>query len=411
MYNIAGRHYLLKKSTGHYFNIYYKLNTGLCCSELTVGNSWTPPEIILKDALPGFSACLDTSDHIHLLCQDEKNNLMYIRYKDGSWFRKPISGNKNEKYPSICSLGKKIYLFYVAETSEKNSLVCQTYCEDYLTSSKSIDSVRKSSMPYILLKDKDGTIFIFYIASTENVLSFKTLDSNTENWSNPLKISLGMDLSKVRILSVSRDQAGDFHLSLHRTSAPKYELIYLRIPAGQKMSCNEAVLASSPYHFLNSSLLVLPQKIIIYWVRGDHIIYCMSVDNGITWSKPEKLGSFDMELFYCTRYCPNDSKDPMGTMNADIPAMFSDGYRPAFMNEFREKEMEDLESAVLSTMKIIANIEEIHGSVNKTDTVIKKIEEKMQRFTSDYNKFILQQLQIDRDILTLKSKIELLKAT
>jgi hypothetical protein len=410
MYNINRRQYILKMSSGRYINIFFKPNAGLCCSELTANNAWTSPSIILKNALPGFSACLDTSDNIHLLCQDENSNLVYIRYKDGSWLSKLISRSKNEKLPCILNPGKKVYLFYVVETSEKNLLVCQTFSEGYLTFPKPIGYVRRSSKPYTIVNGKSGTVHLFYPSPMENTLCCKTLNADTDEWSDPVNINIGMNLSRTQILSVFRDQTGDFHLSLQETNVHKYELIYLRIPAGQETPYNEAVLSSSPYNFLNSSLLVLNKKIIIYWVREDNIIYCVSVDNGNSWSKPEKLGSFNIQLFHCTRFYSNDPKNNIDTINNDIPAMFSDGFQPAFINEFKANDVEIFETADYSTVKIIANIEEINRMANKTDNAIKKLEDKIHIFTSNYNKFIIGQLQNDNDIVILNSKLELLKS-
>ena len=408
MYNIAGRQYILKMSSGHFINIYYKPNTGLCCRELTAGNSWTLPAIILKNALPDFSVCLDTADNIHLLCQDEKGSLVYIRYKDGTWLNILISRNRNIKNPYICKANEKLHLFYVVETSDKSILVYQTFSEGCMYSPKVIDSVRKSSKSHTVLCDNNGTIYLFYIIPTVDILYYRILDTGRDELSD--FFDTGMNLSKIQLLSISGDQNGDFHLCLQRTSVQKYELLYLNIRTGQEIPCNVTPLSSSPYNFLNSSLLVSNQKIIIYWVRENNLLYRMSYDNGISWSKPEKLGSFDMRLFYCTRYYANDSKDIMQTINADIPAMLSDGYQPAFMNEFSWKHADDFNTVISSAIKIIADMDEINEAVNGTVAAYKKLEEKVQSLTVNYNRFIVHQLQTDRDIIMLKSGVELLKS-
>lgn len=415
MYNITRRQYILKLSSGQYLNIYYKLNTGLCFSKLTSSGAWTSPAVILKDALPGFSACLDTADNIHLLCQDDKSNILYISCKDGSWFSKPVSRNKRDeiydKHPYIYSLNNKIYFFYVVESSEKKLLVYQAYSEDGFTAPKVIDNVRKSTRTYTVLHDQNGTTFVFYVVKGEksDTLRYRTLNADGDGWSDYFDISSGMNLSSVHILSVSAGQAGDFHLSLQKASVQKYEIIYVNIPLCKEKQCSEAILTSSPYNFLNSSLLVKGNKIIIYWVREDNIFYCMSADNGITWSKPEKYSSFDRQLLYCTRLCSNDSENNMDVITTDIPAIISEGYQPAFINELKDRNVEDFEASILSAIKILTSIEEINCTINETEEAVKNLEAKMQQFDADYNRYTILKLQTDREILKLGIEIELLK--
>lgn len=421
MYNITRRQYIFKMLSGQYLNIYYKPNTGLCCSKLTSSGTWTSPSVILKDALPGFSACLDTSDNIHLLCQNEESNILYMSCTDGSWFSKPVSRSKRndmyDKHPYICSLNNKIYIFYVIESSEKKLLVYQTYSEDGFTVPKAIDYIRISTRAYTVLHDQNGAIFIFYATPGEksDPLRYRILNADGYGWSDYFNINSGMNLSRVHILSVAASQTGDFHLSLQKASVQKYEIIYLKIPACKQNQCSEVVLTSSPYNFLNSSLLVLGKKLIIYWVREDIIFYCMSADNGITWSKPEKYVSFDKQFLFCTRLYSNDSENNMDIISTDIPAIISTVYQPVFKNELKDKNVEslvieDFETSFLSAMKILTITEEINETLSKTEQEVENSEAKVYQFNNNYNKYINLKLQTDRDILNLKTGIEQIKA-
>ena len=208
----------------------------------------------------------------------------------------------------------------------------------------------------------------------------------------------------------------DFHLCKQKATTQKYELAYTKISYKKENCIYDTILASSPYPFTNSSLLNIGKRLIAYWVRENNIYYCISTDSGNTWSKPEKYYAFAGQTFYCMRFISNVPGDNKSLGGADLPASISDGFRPAFLNDFKDgkednEDMEDFKTSIFNTMKIISNsIEEINKAISDTENTIKNLEIKMQHYDDILEKHSAYIYSTKDEIAKAFAEFEILKA-
>lgn len=390
MYLIKKKQYIVKTSLGRLINIFYKPYAGLCAGGQNANGTWTLPEVILKNALPGFSVCLDGSDNLHMLCQDEKSNLLYMSCKNDSWSTQPVSGNISrevrDKYPQICILSGDIYFFYVIEALGKRTLFCQKYGSGGLSAPKAVDYVGRLSKAYMVLNEADKYLHVFYMKPGEKrgTPGYRVLEAGREDWSGFTALNDRSDISGEQLLSVSYDGHSNLHICMQRGDEHKFELVHLKTRQGGN-DRSEAVLASSPYPFMDSSILSLKDRLVVYWTREDRIFYCVSTDNGNTWSKPEKYNFSENEIIHWVRFLTNYADDGMNTVCADIPANISEGFRPAFINDLCNRkeapaEMEQNESIMLSKLNAVSSsVGEILKRLQSMDERLDKLEVLLQQ--------------------------------
>lgn len=414
MFLINKKQYILKMSSGQLMNIYYKSYTGLSISKQKINGTWSSPAVILKGAMPGFCVHLDSSDNIHILCQDEKSNLLYISCKNNSWSVRPVSRSKipdiHDKYPYICTLAEDIYFFYMIDTSGKRILFCQKCNGDGLSAPKAIDYVDSTSKTYTVLDEADGNLYVFYTKSEEkhNAPGYIIINANREAWSDFITLNSCSSTNGDQILSASADRYANLHICMQRSSEHKFELVYMKTHSGES-NCSETVLASSPYSFANSSVLCLGNRLIVYWVREDRIFYCVSIDNGIIWSKPEKFNFSENEVIHCVRFLTNCPDDSVNTRCMDIPANISEGFKPAFINNFADKkednaEMEELKNMLLNTIDAISSsINEINKRIKSMDERMDKLESSLQQVCVNLEKAVEANRHIEEAVSKVKA--------
>lgn len=422
MYNINRKQYIFKMPSGQCLNIYYRPYTGICYSRQTSGSAWTSPVVILKDSLPGFSACLDTADNIHILCQDQKSNILYINFKDDICSYKPISKNKSDepcdKSPYICCHGDDLHFFYIIENLGKKLLYYQAYTNGSLSVPRAIDYIKKTVRTYSVTNNTGGHIGVFYMkpAGKYDIPGYRIFDILEKNWSDFTAINKDTGLSDEQILSVSSDKNGYMHLCLQKAYENKYELKYMKIREGEESDSYLTTLTSSPYSFINSSLFSTGHKLIVYWVREDNIFYCASADNGNTWSKPDKYPYIEDQSFCCTRFFSNIPGDNRNIKDIDIPANISDGFRPAFINDSANgkegaEDMEDFKSYALSALKVIStNIEEINRIIRETDETVKALETRQQQLDETSGRLVSAANHTSEEMIKVCAEIDDLRA-
>ncbi len=364
MFLINKNQYILKTSTGQLISIYHKPYAGLCAGRPGAAGPWIPAEVIFKTALPGFSAHLDGSDTVHILCQDEQGDLLYITGENGSWKVQPVSENTDReargKYPHICSASGNICFFYVTDIHGKRALVCRQSGGGGLTPLKAIDYVGRTSKAYIVVSGAGGDLYVLYIKSPEkqNRPGYRILKDGGESLSDFIALDSPSGINGELLLSAAADSRSNLHICTQRSSEHKFELVYTRARRGES-GCFETVLASSPYSFAISSIISLGSRLVVYWVREDRILYCTSSDSGATWSKPDRYSFSENEVIHLIKFLTNYPEDGLYNGCTEVPANISDGFRPAFINDFNDKKedsasMDEFESVMLGKLNAIS---------------------------------------------------------
>lgn len=423
MYNTNGRQYIVKTSSGQYFNIYYKPYTGLCLSKQTDNGTWTFPYLILKNALPGFGVCLDTKDNIHVFCQDENGDLLYGNNTDSTWCFQTVLKNKSEefydKYPFICHHDDNLYFFYTIDNAGKRVLYCQECRTGDVYAPRVVDYVKKHTRIFTAKWETQNRLHIFYIKPSVKgeIIGYRTLnltDGALDDFSELKDIKVLSDQQALYISAVCHDKE-NLHLCLQKAVTQKYELVYAKISNNKENCSYETTLATSPYPFTHSSLLVIGKRLVAYWVREESIYCCTSADYGNTWSKPERYHALDGQPFHCIRVISNVPDDDKNLDETDLPANISNGFHPAFLNDFKDrkednKEMEDNKTPISNPRSIVVtSIEEINKSIREAENAINKFNTKIQNFEELLEKHSASICSTKEEISKVGAELEVLK--
>lgn len=364
MFLINKNQYILKTSAGQLISVYHKPYAGLCAGRPGAAGPWIPAEVIFKTALPGFSAHLDGSDTLHVLCQDEQGNLLYIAGQNGSWNVLPVSENTEReargKYPHICPASGGIGFFYTVDSHGKRALVFRKHDGGGLTAPIMLDYAGRTSKAYIVAKGAGGDLYALYIRPSEKRSrpGYRVLKDGAEAFGDFIALESPSGINGELLLSAAADSRSNLHICMQRSSEHKFELVYNRARGGEGV-CFETVLASSPYSFTSSSILCLKSRLVVYWVREDRILYCTSPDNGATWSKPDRYNFSENEVIHIIRFLTNCPEDGLYGGCTEVPANISDGFKPAFIYDFNDKKeddasMEEFESILLGKLNAIS---------------------------------------------------------
>ena len=69
---------LLKRSAGtEGYYLFYSPKQGLCCQGVCE-NRLGEREVLIEHIRPDFDAVIDGMDNIHIVCQDQKKNILYF---------------------------------------------------------------------------------------------------------------------------------------------------------------------------------------------------------------------------------------------------------------------------------------------------------------------------------------------
>ena len=339
MYDFNQKHYIFKFSNGKVLNIFYREKFGIYMSALNQRNLWSEPAVLIRDCHSNFSACLDENDIVHLLYQDKYGNILETLYTQNTIVgASPVLNSKNQssydKHLHIQRSGKTTYFFYVLRYSGKNLLTYQLK-EDQgkVSSPRVIDFIEEDKIPYRLTLSTGGDFYILFNCSDNKHLGlgYKKYDSVRDQWSEffPIK-SLSYSAA---ILAAFVDSKSTLHLCSQETSGQQSKLVYLKIGSEEAENTENSVLSVSPTPFYNMSLIVLENKLLIYWVQDNDIFCCWSDDEGRTWSGKEKYSFHENNNLFCMVYCSNFDCISENLYFNELPGNFIEGYKLAFIND------------------------------------------------------------------------------
>ena len=337
MFDIARKQYIVRRSGDRVINFFYKENSGICLSVLDKNNLWQAPLTVIKDVMPDYSICLDGKDRIHILCQNREGGIVHMVSGDNNWNTGQILKSKNpavyNKHLSILCTENTAYFFYTLRYSGKTLLSFQTQTSSGSpTDPMVIDYITEGTVPFRALDDSEGNIYLFYCSAGRKkpVIGFKVYNAAENTWGEFIPLTVPEQDST--LLSVVKGTNGVFNILRRRASSGKYELVFSKLDMAEGSVHNETAVVTSPNPQPFSSLVVSTERTVLYWIRDDIIMYRTSED-GVTWSKPEKVDVFGNRPFYCFTYLTNLSGELKGMSFNELPGNFTGGYRLAFLGD------------------------------------------------------------------------------
>lgn len=392
MFEINKKQYVIKQSSGKILNIYYKENTGIWLSVLGKKNTWSGHSSVANGVLTDFSVSMDDRDGLHILCQDLTGNLQYLSYYNNGWDSRPLLKSKDpslyNKHLGIIHSGQTTYFFYVLKHYGKNLLSFQyKKGTGNISDPRVIDYVTECIKPYCLLEDNNGDIYIFYryFDSRYAQIGYRKLITVKEQWSEFQPITSYIGESSV--ISAAADGDNNIHAIWLKALPQKYSLVYSSKNTGTDKWNEETVLYTSTKPLYNSSITVIDNRLIAYWVKDSNIFRTISSDAGQSWSGPEDYRLFDDSHFSCISYLTNFAGELYNSYFNELPGNFNGGYKLAFLNEFERKQeklnMDEIKKAVAEVMKVFTkDMEALKYNINEIN---KKTEEMVndQRLMED----------------------------
>jgi hypothetical protein len=383
MFDSKDKQFIFRQSDGSLRNLYYDSNYGLCCSKLTPGNRWSNIIPVKKDTYPDFFACMDNQDRISVLLQDKQGNIFISSMDNDSFSSNPVLNSKHpsqyDKYMEFIPVNSDLHLFYVLQHKNSHLLSHQIYTGKSTGSPRAIDYIIMGKKPYCTAMDSSQDIYIFYTASDSDKPQpgYRKLSTLQNSWSE--FSPLGECDGKCKYFSALSDRSDILHISYQRTvetrGQARQELMYRQKITGRNQWTEAVSLHTSIYEFDNIHMLIVDGQTITYWVRNDNIFYCMSEDNGKTWTRPSQYNFPAGHQLLCIYYRSNNihEKDTVN-MNA-IPGTLIGGLKLAFYRDKSQK----LVSLPFEDFKRITSktLEEIKGNMERIQSLQLELEKKL----------------------------------
>lgn len=402
MYDLDQKHYLFKFSCGKVLNLFYKDKYGICARTLDKRNQWSETEVLVKDCLPNFSACLDENDLVYLLYQNKYGNILEAYFANQSVVRSsPVlnckSPNYYDKLLQIMRSNQTTYFFYMLKYSGKSLLTYQLKKDhDKVSAPRVIDSIEESKVPYKIAADTNGDFYILFNCndSKHPGLGYKKLDCIKDHLSefHPIK-SLSYSSN---IVSAFIDSKNTLHLCSQDTSGRLSKLTYTKIVSFDEESSESIILSNSTSPFFNASLMGFENKLLISWVNGNDIFCSISEDDGSTWSNQEKYSFYENKNLFCILYSSNFKSECENLYFAELPGNFIDGFNLAFLGDPSFKsEPEKVECSVTESSdhnsEHLFKIDELLNSISELRVKIENLEADYKRMESEFEKLKIYQ--------------------
>lgn len=259
----------------HFTHFFYLKNKGICY-RVKKGSHFGDTVILYKEGLSGFSVYCDHNFNLHLICTNNKNEVVYFSKKNDIWTHFVLSKANDNLIPmqfKISEFGGFISFFYSA--LYKNTVLL-IHCILSPGAMPEVISELLPSAPYF--NTSYGRI---YYTTSDNILGFKDFSDGKCGIFSP----------------VTNNGIMPFSAILENTE-------YICFKKNNKIFLNTNEL------FIDS-LATFPiicskeNKITVMWKSNSFVRYITSFNNGATWSAPMRFinNGLTPELFTVSANC------------------------------------------------------------------------------------------------------------
>ncbi len=266
---------------GLWWHFFLKPLYGLCFQKKEQGR-FSPFEVLLPEACEDFCV-LAEDDVIHLICQEESGNILYLSYDDGDWHKTILLESKSPSpYPkhfSLIPVGNFLNLFYILAYKERHMLIHQILTGESRPPAV-IDHIKNSTPPYLLTKT--GTDIHIYYESEAGISGHRTY-----RWSRK-ELSQFVPLCPEKnflLRGLLPDDGGRMRYAALQNFNKIHNLIYFEKTA-------QGAFTEPVTLYLDVSPDCTPifceekEKLYLLWLEKGSVMSAYSVDDGKHWSKP-----------------------------------------------------------------------------------------------------------------------------
>ncbi len=416
MSNVGGRRFVFRQSSGKVLSLYYKEDKGIALSILNKSSAWLTPHILVENAYPGFDACMDSADNVHILYQDIKGNIRHLVYNSKGWESEVVLNTKRpdlyDKYLHITDADGKLYFFYVLEHSGSRLFSFQSVKGHKVPSiPKVIDYVDGNINPYKIIRDSSNNLHAFYkyAYGSHNQIGYKVYIPSRETWSEFVTISRYNSEDDNELLAASSDAFDGLHVCWQRYSSQKYELVYNKKSSDGSQWSSETVLAASDKSFAETAIYASGRRVIVFWLDDGDIMHCISEDSGKTWKTVLKYDfSPEGSVQYIT-YSSNLAGETPHIYCSELPGCIEGGLKLAFINDRAEEKLQKpgqisinadtsfLDQVTNTFNGITRQLEELDGRLRELDGKQHELKKHLESLESKLSSTTLLQLSENKE--------------
>lgn len=241
----------------HYF---YRPYEGICMRVRKNSGKWQERITVLEHGNDGFGVYADKHANVHLVCTNDKNELIYAARKKGVWKKYILSRLSDEIYVSdmrLYSIKGRLNLIYSALYNGENILI---HC--ILGDHAKPSTIGSSETPYFFIYNEK-----VYYTNTLGNLGYASLS----------------DEKPSEFITVYHDA----HCGSLNTFSDSEFTVFTR----------ESKLFVNGKELIYDSRMEMPfcipgkDRLYVMWKSGSFVHYITSVNNGVTWSKPMRFMS------------------------------------------------------------------------------------------------------------------------
>ena len=415
MYDSFNRQYVFKQSTGKVWNYYHDKVHGLCYSLFTRRNTWGDPASLQKNVSPPFFMDMDAADRFHILFQDSQGNIFYSLLDSENMKTTPVLSSKSvssyNKHLNLIPLKNTVHFFYILRHNNAIILAHQTFKDNAVGMPKVIDYAAETALPFSTAVDRSGGIYAFYHSSDGKYfqLGYKKYVPAQGVWGEFIPVT--RHKGNIECTRVIVDGKNIMHACYQRTSENLYQLVYQQKIADKNLWTDEAVIHTSSYPFIDSSVLCVENGIIVYWVRDEVIYYSSSPDNGVTWSKPARYQFTAGRQLMCISYKSNLPQEVEKLFSVCIPGTFAGGLKTAFYqgtseDSVRSLSADEFKNMILDGLKQInISIEELKDADSNIYKEVSSLSESQQKLEKEITKCSVRLELRENELNSLKGEI------
>lgn len=297
--------YILKQSDGSIWNFIYDKKLGITY-RLYEETKWSNYHILTCESTGKYSISLLANDNICVIYESFDKHLVLKIYTNQNWNSYNILENDNDDrieiyFKTIINKNNLILFYSVYNRYSKDLTLLSNLIDDkgILHSSSLIDTFKtENNILFYPCPSDNDIMYVMYQKTDDNyILGYKVLDNHSITWSKFYKVDESSSPFKEYYLLSCKDKLHSIYTKIDKSDT--YSLTYYNC------TTNKYINIIRNKNINSSSLFISDRYIWCFWIRNNELFSTVSIDDGISFSKPYKTESIDYLKLYKVTYLSN----------------------------------------------------------------------------------------------------------
>lgn len=301
--------YLIRTKEGELLFIHYAPRNGLYYRRFTDHPS-PRTTTLASNSMGEYTAVLDNQKDLHVIYKNTKQQIIHMRPFTSGGSGRVILDDINDQYKICnlyaCFLDQELHLFYNAlhpETSQ-SELIHHCFSSEPQRAPHALGMIPNLGTSYQCIVSQDKIFLLSIFQETQYSLNIHTYEKSTQKWIPPTIISNSS--FPISHSHCCLHPSGQLHLLYTQEKYGQYQLYYVNDLSDH----TNPVLLYSCAHPIQPFFIYYRQGLWIHWLEGDQCKIMLSVDEGKTFSAPQRasLPTSDPVVFHYTSPTHTTSK-------------------------------------------------------------------------------------------------------